>query len=60
MIALLVLELDLDKDGTLAGLQTVEALRSIDPPNVPHFAGSVRVVVDAEARYVLAYLDADV
>jgi len=34
-----------------------DAITHIDPPNIPHFAGDVRVAVEDVAQHVLDWLD---
>jgi hypothetical protein len=49
MLALIVIQLEVDKNGTTAGDQIVEALKHIDPQTVPHFKGDVNVVPEPYA-----------
>jgi hypothetical protein len=54
MRALVVLTVELPSPEAI-----VEVLDSIDPPNVKHFAGDARIVVEPATSAVLAYLDGE-
>lgn len=50
--AIVVISLAVDDAAQIA-----ETLEALDPPNVPHFGGQVRVAVDPYASRVLDWLD---
>lgn len=35
----------------------VSILEAIDPPNIPHFAGEVRIAIDKDAQHIIDWLD---
>lgn len=53
MKVLIVVECDVPEVDAIA-----EVLRSIDPPNIAHFAGVVRVVPEPHATELQKWLDA--
>lgn len=52
MKALVVLTFDLPDPEAI-----VEVLEKVDPPQLPHFSGTARIVVDPEASAVEQWLD---
>ena len=52
MKALVVLSLELPSPDAV-----VDVLQAIDPPNLPHFSGEARIVVDPHATAVTEWLD---
>jgi hypothetical protein len=55
MKVLVVLSLELDQDADPQ--QIVEAVKAIDPENVPHFSGQMRIVVEPYSSQVVDWLD---
>lgn len=53
MKALIILSMEFEEPETIA-----EALKAIDPPQVPGFNGTARVVLDPEAGVIEQWLDA--
>jgi hypothetical protein len=52
MKALFVISLDLPSPDSV-----VQVMEHLDPPEIPHFAGEVRVVVGADVDETIKFLD---
>lgn len=50
----IVLEFDVPDPAAI-----VDVMKKLDPPSLPHFAGSARVVVEPHASRMIEWLDAD-
>lgn len=53
MKMLIVLEFEIPNPEAVTGI-----LHTIDPPNLPHFAGKARIVVEPHATELTDWLDA--
>lgn len=63
-VGVIVLTIALDDDPQTGATQLVDALKAIDPPSVPRFAGSgtgggARLVVEPESSTLIRWLDGD-